>query len=180
MNLSEDYVYPQLKRKSPQEEYIDVENCPENVQEQKTKKKLKNLNPGAETSKLIHPETWVTIQKLWKGANPSTVVWQSTYDMLYVEVGDIENLLFDDSISNRCVDAYAHVLMQQHIEAQPTFASETPQPKSFIFNSFFFDVIQNKDRKHLKKMLESHAKSFVGKIPSLFHTYSMPLDAACA
>ncbi|KAG5565944.1 hypothetical protein RHGRI_001762 [Rhododendron griersonianum] len=116
-NLSEDYVYLQLKRKSPQEEYIDVEN-----------------------------------------SNHSTVVWQSAYDLLYIEVGDIENLLFDDSISNRCVDAYSHVLMQQHIEAQPTFSLETPQPKSFIFNSFFLNVIQNKDRKQLKKVLGSHMR----------------------
>ncbi|KAG5537920.1 hypothetical protein RHGRI_025120 [Rhododendron griersonianum] len=139
-NLSEDYVYLQLKRKSPQEEYIDVENCPENVEEQKTKKKkLKNLKPGAETSKLIHPETWVTIQKLWKAANHSTVVWQSAY-------------------FNIKPDAYSHVLMQQHIEAQPTFSLETPQPKSFIFNSFFLNVIQNKDRKQLKKVLGSHMR----------------------
>ncbi|KAI8572522.1 hypothetical protein RHMOL_Rhmol01G0205900 [Rhododendron molle] len=157
-NLSQDYVYPQLKRKSPEVEYVDVENCPENVEDQKTKKKLKNLKPSAETSKLIHPETWVTIQKLWKAANSSTVVWQSACNMLYVEVGDIENLLFDDPISNRCVDAYSHVLMQQHIEALPTFALETQKPKSFIFNSFFLDVIKNKDQKQLKKTLASNMR----------------------
>ncbi|KAG5558171.1 hypothetical protein RHGRI_008182 [Rhododendron griersonianum] len=132
-NYSEDYVYGQAKRKSPQVDPIDVDNSPDYEQQQKgkkkmlkklkvnteidtidvdesqeyeqrekgKKKKLKNLNVKGQVAKLICPETWKKIEQLWKTRKPGTVVMKSPQDVIFVELIDIENLLFDDPISNR-------------------------------------------------------------------------------
>ncbi|KAG5545787.1 hypothetical protein RHGRI_018072 [Rhododendron griersonianum] len=132
-NYSEDYVYGQAKRKSPQVDPIDVDNSPDYEQQQKgkkkmlkklkvnteidtidvdesqeyeqrekgKKKKLKNLKVKGQVAKLICPETWKKIEQLWKTGEPGTVVMKSPQDVIYVELLDIENLLFDDPISNR-------------------------------------------------------------------------------
>ncbi|KAG5551177.1 hypothetical protein RHGRI_009569 [Rhododendron griersonianum] len=141
MNFCKDYVYGRLKRKSPQLEVVDVDDFQETslaVQVQKPKKKLKNLEKcNTELKKLIRTETWLAIEQLWKTGNLSAVIWSFEADMLHIEVEDIQNLLFQDAISNRCVDAYANELMKQHSDVVPKFDLNTPVPKSFIFNSFF-------------------------------------------
>ncbi|KAI8538321.1 hypothetical protein RHMOL_Rhmol09G0093500 [Rhododendron molle] len=108
MNFCEDYVYGKLKRKSPQLEFVDVDDFQETslaIQVRKQKKKLKNLkkcNTGM--SKLIRTETWLAIEQLWKTGNLSAIIWSSEADMLHIEVKDIQNLLFEDAISNQTKD----------------------------------------------------------------------------
>ncbi|KAI8556032.1 hypothetical protein RHMOL_Rhmol05G0221400 [Rhododendron molle] len=108
MNFCEDYVYGKLKRKSPQLEFIDADNFVETslpIQVQKQKQKLKNLAKcNTEMSKLIRTEAWLAIEQLWKGGNLSAVIWSSEADMLHIEFEDIQNLLFEDAISNRTKD----------------------------------------------------------------------------
>ncbi|KAG5537918.1 hypothetical protein RHGRI_025118 [Rhododendron griersonianum] len=117
---------------------IDVDESQEYEQREKgKKKKLKNLKVKGQVAKLICPETWKKIEQLWKTGEPGTVVMKSPQDVIYVELLDIKNLLFDDPISNRCVDAYALLLMRQHLETQPTFNLNTQPPKSYIFISYF-------------------------------------------
>ncbi|KAG5524299.1 hypothetical protein RHGRI_031089 [Rhododendron griersonianum] len=139
MNFCKDYVYGRLKRKSPQLEVVDEDDFQETslaVQVQKPKKKLKNLEKcNTEMKKLIRIETWLAIEQLWKTGNLSDVIWSSEADMLHIEVEDIQNLLFQDAISNRKFDL------------------NTPVPKSFISSSFFLDTIQNKSQKEVKKTL---------------------------
>ncbi|KAF7134548.1 hypothetical protein RHSIM_Rhsim08G0172400 [Rhododendron simsii] len=97
-NFCENYVYGKLKRKSPQVEFVDVDDFQETslaIQVQKPKKKLKNLEKcNAEMSKLIHTETWLAIEQLWKIGNPSAVIWSFEANMLRIEVEDIQNLLY--------------------------------------------------------------------------------------
>ncbi|KAF7152042.1 hypothetical protein RHSIM_Rhsim01G0036600 [Rhododendron simsii] len=104
-NFDENYVYGKLKRKSPQIEFVDVDDFQETslpIQVQNPKKKLKNLKKcNTEISKLIRTETWLAIEQLWKAGNLSAVIWSSEADMLHIEVEDIQNLLFEDATSNR-------------------------------------------------------------------------------
>ncbi|KAF7129377.1 hypothetical protein RHSIM_Rhsim10G0070400 [Rhododendron simsii] len=103
-NFDENYVYGKLKRKSPQIEFVDVDDFQETslpIQVQNPKKKLKNLEKcNTEISKLIRTETWLAIEQLWKAGNLSAVIWSSEADMLHIEVEDIQNLLFEDATSN--------------------------------------------------------------------------------
>lgn len=68
-NKKDDYFYEELKKKSPKELFIDVENCQVSNQEEKEKKKLKKLKASLEISKLLPPETFSAIQSLWNTAN---------------------------------------------------------------------------------------------------------------
>ncbi|XP_058203955.1 uncharacterized protein LOC131318163 [Rhododendron vialii] len=72
-NFCENYVYGKLKRKSPQVEFVDVDDFQETslaIQVQKPKKKLKDLKKcNTEMSKLIRIETWLAIEQLWKTGN---------------------------------------------------------------------------------------------------------------
>ncbi|XP_058203967.1 uncharacterized protein LOC131318169 [Rhododendron vialii] len=82
--------------------------------------------------------------------------------MLHIEVEDIQNLLFEDAISNRCLDAYVNELMKNHSDVVPKFDLNTPVPKSFIFSSFFLDTIRNKDQNKVKAMLGKVMRKSVG------------------
>ncbi|KAG5541220.1 hypothetical protein RHGRI_021161 [Rhododendron griersonianum] len=213
-NYSEDYVYGQAKRKSPQVDPIDVDNSPDYEQQQKgkkkmlkklkvnteidtidvdesqeyeqrekgKKKKLKNLNVKGQVAKLICPETWKKIEQLWKTREPGTVVMKSPQDVIFVELLDIENLLFDDPISNRCIDAYALLLMRQHLETQPTFNLNTQPPKSYIFISYFMDIIENKKPGQLRRTLHNlmrqaaSARFLLFPILTSFHWTLLVLD----
>ncbi|KAG5531880.1 hypothetical protein RHGRI_026478 [Rhododendron griersonianum] len=213
-NYSEDYVYGQAKRKSPQVDPIDVDNSPDYEQQQKgkkkmlkklkvnteidtidvdesqeyeqrekgKKKKLKNLNVKGQVAKLICPKTWKKIEQLWKTGEPGTVVMKSPQDVIFVELLDIENLLFDDPISNRCVDAYALLLMRQHLETQPTFNLNTQPPKSYIFISYFMDIIENKKPGQLRRTLHNlmrqaaSARFLLFPILTSFHWTLLVLD----
>ncbi|KAF7143014.1 hypothetical protein RHSIM_Rhsim05G0055800 [Rhododendron simsii] len=165
-NFDENYVYGKLKRKSPQIEFVDVDDFQETslpIQVQNPKKKLKNLKKcNTEISKLIRTETWLAIEQLWKAGNLSAVIWSSEADMLHIEVEDIQNLLFEDATSNRCVDAYVNVLMKHHSDVVPKFDLNTPIPKSFIFSSFFLDTIRNRDKDKVKAMLGKVMRKSVG------------------
>ncbi|KAF7115344.1 hypothetical protein RHSIM_RhsimUnG0058200 [Rhododendron simsii] len=140
-NYSEDYVYGQVKRKSPQVNSIDVDDSPDYKQQQKGNKKKLKVNTEVDT---------IDVDK-----SPDTVVMESPRDNLHIELLDIENLLFDDPISNRCVDAYTLLLMRQHIETQPTFDLNTQPPKSYIFISCFMDIIENKKQEQLRRTLHN-------------------------
>ncbi|KAF7113249.1 hypothetical protein RHSIM_RhsimUnG0145500 [Rhododendron simsii] len=210
-NYSEDYVYGQVKRKSPQVNPINVDDSPDCLQQQKgnkkklkvntevdtidvdkspeyeqrekgKKKKLKNLKVNSEVAKLIRPETWKKIEQLWKTGEHGTVVMESPQDNIHVELLDIENLLFDDPISNRCVDAYTLLLMRQHIETQPTFDLNTQPPKSYIFISCFMDIIENKKQEQLRRTLHNimrqaaSARFLLFPILTSFHWTLLVLD----
>ncbi|KAG5544525.1 hypothetical protein RHGRI_017074 [Rhododendron griersonianum] len=89
-NYFEDYVYGQAKRKSPQVNPIDVDNSPDYEQQQKGKKKmLKKLKVNTEIDTIDVDES------------QDTIVMKSPQDVIYVELLDIENLLFNDPISNQ-------------------------------------------------------------------------------
>ncbi|KAI8562467.1 hypothetical protein RHMOL_Rhmol03G0039200 [Rhododendron molle] len=168
LNYSEDYVYGQVKRKSPQVNPIDVDNSPDYEQQQKgkkkmlkklkvnteidtidvdesqeyeqqekrKKKKLKNLKVGAQVAKLICPETWKKIEQLWKTREPDTVVMKSAQDVIYVDLLDIENLLFEDPISNQRVTVAGYInadkkqaakmVMSDKAEVQMDSPQQTP------------------------------------------------------
>ncbi|XP_058200872.1 uncharacterized protein LOC131315695 [Rhododendron vialii] len=165
-NFCENYVCGKLKRKSPQVEFVDVDDLQETSlanQVRKPKKKLKDLKKcNTEMSKLIRGETWLAIEQLWKTGNSSAVIWSSEADILHIEVEDIQNLLFEDAISNRCLDAYVNELMKNHSDVVPKFDLNTPIPKSFIFSSFFLDTIRNKEQNKVKAMLGKVMRKSVG------------------
>ncbi|KAF7115932.1 hypothetical protein RHSIM_RhsimUnG0042600 [Rhododendron simsii] len=173
---------------------IDVDKSPEYEQREKgKKKKLKNLKVNSEVAKLIRPETWKKIEQLWKTGEHGTVVMESPRDNVHVELLDIENLLFDDLISNRsanhvftgtkqCVDAYTLLLMRQHIETQPTFDLNTQPPKSYIFINCFMDIIENKKQEQLRRTLHNlmqqaaSARFLLFPILTSFHWTLLVLD----
>ncbi|XP_058186485.1 uncharacterized protein LOC131303571 [Rhododendron vialii] len=107
---------------------------------------------------------------------------ESAQNNLYIELLDIENLLFEDPISNRCIDAYALLLMRQHIETQPTFDLNTQPPKSYIFISFFMDIIENKKQDQLRRTLHNlmrqaaSARFLLFPILTSFHWTLLMLD----
>ncbi|KAF7124920.1 hypothetical protein RHSIM_Rhsim12G0117400 [Rhododendron simsii] len=170
-NYSEDYVYGQVKRKSPQLNPIDVDDGPDYNQQQKRKRKKLKVNTEVDTIDVDKSSEYEQREKGEKEeaeefeGECGTVVMESPWDNLHVELLDIENLLFEDPISNRvipilssCVlkdsisisnplfvdcncrtriDANALLLMRQHIETQLTFDLNTQPPKSYIFISCF-------------------------------------------
>ncbi|KAF7112609.1 hypothetical protein RHSIM_RhsimUnG0211900 [Rhododendron simsii] len=129
-NTDADFVYEEVKKKTKtgKELFIDVDDLVESQEDERQNKKLRKLKANAEVRKLLNHESWMAIETLWNTADISTV----------------------------SVDAYMNILMQQHVDQQPTFILETPPAKSFVFPSFFV-------RKLIADYINSHSKSSAGK-----------------
>ncbi|XP_058203908.1 uncharacterized protein LOC131318108 [Rhododendron vialii] len=97
----------------------------------------------------------MAIETLWNTADISTVVWSSKDELMHVTAHDIQTLLFESALSTRSVDAYMNILMQQHVDQQPTFILETQPAKSFVFPSFFVSILNDKQPIKVKKILDT-------------------------
>ncbi|KAG5537181.1 hypothetical protein RHGRI_024570 [Rhododendron griersonianum] len=156
-NTDEDFVYEEVKKKTKtgKELFMDVDDL-KSQEDERQKTKLRKLKANAEVAMLLSRESWMAIETLWNTADMSTEVWSSKDELMHVTAHDIQMLLFESALSTRCVDAYMNILMQQHVDQQPTFILETQQAKSFVFPSFFV-------RKLIADYINSDSKSSAGK-----------------
>ncbi|KAG5561405.1 hypothetical protein RHGRI_004439 [Rhododendron griersonianum] len=155
-NTDADFVYEEVKKntKTLKQLFIDVDDLANSQEAETEKQKLRKLKANTEVSKLLSRQSWMALETLWNTADISTVVWSSDDELMHVTAHDIQTLLYESALSTRSVDAYMNILMQQHVDQQPTFILETQPAKSFVFPSFFVLVLNDKQPVKVKRILD--------------------------
>ncbi|KAH7859797.1 hypothetical protein Vadar_005584 [Vaccinium darrowii] len=149
-NVCNDYVYEELKKKSPQENVIELSSCKQYERRARPPKKLKKWKGQTDMTELINRRAMDRIQQIWRAEHANVVVWEVPDQMLHVEASDIQNLLYEESISTQVIPC-------------PIIVWEVPDQMLHVEASDiqFALMVQNKGARQLKTILDKYMNKAV-------------------